>query len=385
MEEARNSAGVIPPTVLILASPDDYLLELERHDFEAAWRAARPNGEVLNFEEAPSPGRLVQELASPSLFASERLLVVADATPYLKAGRQAEGEALAGALTSLPLRDVTLLLTTVVDRAPTGPVAEAVQSRGEVRFLALPETPKPWEEMRVSPGQRRLLASVVARVAPALTGQGEVVDALCEVYGFRPRALAQAAERLLLAGEPSAAAVRAQAGVGECPLRELEEALLHRDSARFARFAGTVASGGSLTDWRGEAVAPDRTAMVLASTFSRLLRQALAVRGHATRAGLSSELEPRRCSGTRWYTQAFKSRLFPPLSADIEATPDSPVGSMTPWQLHRAFRLAAAYSDAELVETLGRLSGSRTERGRGPSALAALSSLVLGLIARRAA
>jgi hypothetical protein len=374
-----------PPRVLLIASPDDYLLEVERRGFEAGWREAHPQGEAVTFEETPLPGRLVQELASPSLFASERLLVVMDAGPYLAAGRQAEGEAFTRALTSLPLRDVTLLLTAVVKTAPTGPVVEAVQGRGEVRFLALPETPKPWEEGRVSKAQRLLLASVVARVAPALAGQREVVDALCEAYGFRPRELAQAAERLLLMGESSAAAVRAQAGVGECTLRELEEVLLQRDSARFARFAGILASGGVLTDWRGEAVAPDRTPMVLVSTLGRLLRQALAVRGHAVRAGLSDELEPRQCSSKSWYNQTFKPRLLPPLSADIEGTPGSPVDSMTPWQLHRAFRLGAAYSNAELVEALGCLTGSGAERGRGPSALAALSSLVLGLITRRAA
>lgn len=374
-----------PPRVLLIASPDDYLLELERRDFATGWCEAHPQGEAVTFEEPPPPGRLVQELASPSLFASERLLVVVDAGPYLAAGRQAEGEALTQALTSLSLRDVTLLLTAVVKAAPTGPVVEAVQGRGEVRFLALPEAPKPWEEGRVSKAQRLLLASVVARVAPALAGQREVVDALCEAYGFRPRELAQAAERLLLTGEPSAAAVRAQAGVGECTLRELEEVLLQRDSARFARFAGILTSGGVLTDWRGEAVAPDRTAMVLVSTLGRLLRQALGVRGHAVRAGLSDELEPRRCSSKSWYNQTFKPRLLPALSADIEGTPGSPVDSMSPWQLHRAFRLGAAYSDAELVEALGRLTGSGAERGRGPSALAALSSLVLGLIARRAA
>jgi len=377
--------GTTLPTVLLLGSPDDYLLELERRDFEAAWHRAHPQGEALAFEGAPAAGRLVQELATPSLFSSDRLLVVADASTYLSAGRRAEGEALAQAVKTLPLREVSLVLAAVADAPPTGPLVESVRARGEVRFLALPETPKPWEEARVSPAQRRLLASVIARVAPALAGQVEAVDALAEAYGFRPRELAQAAERLLLSGETTAAAVRAQAGAGECPLRELEEALLRRDPVRFARFAASLASGGVLTDWRGEPVAPDRVAMVLASTLGRLLRQALAVRGHAARSGLSRELEPERCAGKGWYNQTFRPKLLPALSAEIEGTPASPLTSMTPWQLHRAFRLAAAYSDPELVSALGRLAGSRVERGRGPAALAALSSLVLTLIARSAA
>ncbi len=372
------------PTLLLLASPDDYLLELERREFEAAWRQAHVDGEVLAFDGTPPASRLVEELASPSLFSSERLLVVASAGSYLSAGSQGEGEALARALASLPLTGVTLLLAAVTATAPGGPLAEAIDARGQVRFLALPETPKPWEETRVSVAQRRVLASVVERVAPSLAGQTEVLEALTEVYGFRPRELAQAAERLLLGGEVSAAAVRTNAGAGECSLRELEEALLRRAGARFARFAGVLASGGALTDWRGEPVSPDRAAMVLASTLGRLVRQALAVRGHATRTGLTGELQPGRCQAKGWYNQTFKPRLYPVLLQDIEATPASPLVGLTPWQLHRAFRLAAVYSDAELISALAGLAESRTERERGPTALAGVSALVLALIGRDA-
>ncbi len=368
----------------LLSSPDDFLLELERREFEAEWHEAHPQGEAMTFEEAPSPGRLVQELASPSLFATERLLVVADASPYLS-GRDRDSEALSDALGSLPLGDVTLLLAAVVGKAPAGPVAEAVERRGEVRFLALPETPKPWEEARVSKPQRKVLASVVARVAPALAANGEVVDALCEVYGFRPRELAQAAERLTLSGEVGAAAVRAQAGTGECSIREIEEALLSRDAARYARFAGTLAAGGILADWRGEAVAPERIGRTLIGTVGRLLRQALAARGHAVRAGLEAELQPTRCAGKDWYPRTFKPRLFARLEEDVEATPASPLTGMTPWQLHRAFRLAAAYSERELLGALGHAAGSAAEVARGPEALAAVSALVLGLFTPRAA
>ena len=367
------------PRLLLLASPDDFLLELEWHDFEAAWRAAYPQGETSAFDQAPPPGRLVQELASPSLFAPERLIVVADASPYLS-GRDKNNEALASALGSLPLGDVTLLLAAVVPTAPGGAVAEAAGRRGEVRFLALPEAPKPWDEARVSRPQRRLLANLVARVAPDLATNEEVVDALCEVYGFRPRELAQAATRLALAGGASAAAVREQAGAGECSIREIEEALLGRDAARFARFVGTLSVGGTLTDWRGEAVGPERFGRTLAGTVGRLLRQALAVRGHAARAGLAAELEPKRCAARDWYPKTFKPRIFPRLEEDIEATSASPLAGMSPWQLHRAFRLAARYTEDELVQALGRSAGSAAEAGRGPEVLAAVSEVVLGVL-----
>jgi hypothetical protein len=376
---------VSAPHLLLLASPDDFLLELARQDAVTEWRHAHPEGDVVVYDEAPPAARLVQELASPSLFAAQRLLVVADARPYLAAGRRTAADPLAESLDRLSLPDVALVMSAVVAAAPTGALAEAVARRGETRFIGLPEAPKPWEEGRVSPKQRQVLASLVARVAPGLERNHEVVDALCEAYGFHPRELARAAERLALSGEVNAATVRTQAGAGERQLREIEDALQYRDGGRFARFAGALAAGVVLIDWRGAAVAADRLGPVLAGTVGRLLRQALAVRSHAARAGLGAELDPKRCAGKDWYPRAFKPRLLPRLAKQIEATPDSPLAGMTPWQLHRAFRLAAPYSEPELVAALARLAESRIERARGPAALAALTALVLTLIGQPAA
>lgn len=372
------------PRTVLLASPDDFLLELERRTTVEAWQAANPLGDVVSFDEAPEAARLVQELASPSLFASDRLLVVADASPYLTAARRREADDLAASLASLPLDDVTLVLSAVCPSAPTGALVEAMGQRGEVRFVALPEAPKPWEEGRVSQPQRQMLAMLVARIAPDLAGNDEVIDALCEVYGFRPRELAQAAKRLVLAEKADADAVRAQMGAGECQLRELEEALQRRDAGRFARFAGALDAGAVLTGWRGEPIAPDGYGRVLASTVGRLVRQALAARGHATRVGLTGELDPQRCAAKDWYPRTFKRRILPPFSKDIEELSDSPLAGMTPWQLHRAFRLASVYREDELVTTLARLAEARVERTRGPAVLAAISSVVLGLIGQHA-
>ena len=368
------------PRTVLLASPDDFLLELERRATVETWQAANPLGDVVSFDEAPAAARLVQELASPSLFASNRLLVVADASAYLTAARRREADDLAASLTSLPLADVTLVLSAVCPSSPTGALADAMGKRGEVRFVALPEAPKPWEEGRVSPSQRQMLATLIGAITPDLAGNDEVIDALCEVYGFRPRELAQAAKRLVLGEKVSAEAVRAQMGPGECQLRELDEALQQRDAGRFARLAGALDAGAVLTGWRGEAIAPDGYGRVLGSTLGRLLRQALAARGHATRAGLTDELDPKRCAAKDWYPRAFKRRIFPRFSKDVEELSDSPLAGMTPWQLHRAFRLASVYSEGELVATLARLGEARVERTRGPAVLAAISSVVLGLI-----
>jgi hypothetical protein len=124
---------------------------------------------------------------------------------------------------------------------------------------------------------------------------------------------------------------------------------------------------------------------VLASTVGRLLRQALAVRGHAARVGLAGELDPKRCGGKDWYPRTFKPRILAPLSKDIEETSDSPLVGMTPWQLHRAFRLGAVYRDDELITALARLAGAQVERARGPVVLSSITSVVLGLMAPGAA
>ena len=87
--------------------------------------------------------------------------------------------------------------------------------------------------------QRRVLADVVARVAPGLAGNDEVVDALCEAYGFRPRELAQAAERLALAGEVNAADGPGAGGGRRVPAPgDRGGAASTATRRRFARFVG---------------------------------------------------------------------------------------------------------------------------------------------------
>jgi hypothetical protein len=248
--------------------------------------------------------------------------------------------------------------------------------------LPLPETPKPWEEVRVSPAQRAVLVGLIRRVAPAVAANQDAVDAHCEGYGFRPRELAQAAERLALAGDISAEAARQQLGAGESSLGEIEKALIDRDSARLARFFAVLAAGGNLVDWWGEAVDTDRMGPRLAGTIGRLLRQALAVRGHAARLQLTPELERKRCAARGWYQRTFRAQLAPKLKADIEAVPDSPLAKMTDWQLHRAFRLAAPYADAELLTALGALAQSGAERERGMAVITTLTPVLLRLTSR---
>ena len=387
---ATGPGRALNSALRLLASPDDYLLELERCEAEAAWLAAYPDGELQRLDPAPAPARLIRELASPSLFATARLIVVPDARPYL--GQAADdtgapgeswgdaGAVLAAALAEMRLVDTALVLAAVSAAEPSGPLAEVVRQRGTLTFLPLPAQPKPWEEVRVTPAQRRVLEGVVGRVAPAVLADPDTVDALCECYGFRPRRLAQVAEQLQQTGTIGADAVRTGWGPGECSLKDLEEALVRRNPAAVARFVARLAAGGTLTDWWGKPVESDAIARRVALTVARLLRQALAARGHANRAELTRELDPQKCSSPAWYNATFRRSILEPLQKEIAACGGSPLEGSSAWQLHRAFKLGAAYGERELLRALGDLAASGAERARRPQAIAALSSVLLELV-----
>jgi hypothetical protein len=399
---AAGPGRALSSALRLLASPDDYLLELERSEAEAAWCAACPEGEVVRLDPAPPPARLIRELASPSLFAAARLIVVPDARPYL--GQAAEdngaagepwrdaGAVLAAVLGEARFVDTALILAAVSTAEPSGPLAEVVRRRGTLTFLPLPAAPKPWEEVRVTPAQRRVLEDVIRRVAPAVLADPDTVDALCECHGFRPRRLAQVAEQLQQTGTIGADAVRADWGAGESSLKDLEEALLGRSPAAVARFVARLTAGGVLTDWWGKPIEGEAVGRRVALTLARLLRQALAVRGHARQVGLERELDPRRCQAPSWYNATFRRSILEPLQKEIAARSGSPLEGSSAWQLHRAFKLGAAYGDRELLGALDALAHAGVERARRAHAFAALARVLLELVsagpapaARRAA
>lgn len=373
--------------LVLLSCPDDYLLELERTDREAAWQAANPEGEVITIAAAPPATALLRELATPSLFAPRRLVVVRDARLYLggEEHKEREAEALVRALDAFSFSNVSLILAAVTATEPKGALVDLAARRGEARFVELPPPPKPWEKTTVSPAQRRLLESLLVRVAPALAGKSDVMAALCEVHGFAPRQLAQAATQLVLLGALTVEAVHAQAGLGERSLKELEEALTTRSGPRAARFFAALLAGGELRGWWGNLVGREELGRVLGNAVGKLLRQALAVRGHARRAGLEAELDPRKCAADRWYNNTFRQRIYAALEKEIASHPASPVAKMSPWALHLVFKLAAGYDDAALLQALARLGANRVELAQGAEAVAAVCAPVMELLTSRAA
>jgi hypothetical protein len=297
-----------------------------------------------------------------------------------------EGELLADGLATLRLGRDALLLCATVTRSPEGKLADLVATSGELRFLPLPETPKPWEDVRVSPAQRAVLASVVRRVAPTVAASRETLDALCEAHGFRPRALAQAAARLVLAGDISADAARAQSGTGDLTPKNIEDALMARSPKDIAKVLAGLDSGTALTTWYGDTVDGDRLGGFLVPFLSKLFRQALAMRTVTERAGLGDELDRDACAVRGWYGQSFTKRILPRLQESLDAEDtfrDKDKRKASPWQLHRVFRLAAAHSSSAMLEALGGLAKSGADRIKGRTAIPPLTAVLLTCLAHR--
>ena len=302
-----------------------------------------------------------------------------DAAPYFKPSGRADAAVMAEELAALSLRDTSLVLA-VQGPEPHGPLAEVARARGELRYLPLPPEPKPWEKATATLAQRAVLRGVIARVAPDVAEAKDAVEALCEIYGFKPRELAQAAQRLALTGELTAETVRRLAGLGELSLAALEDALVARSAPAYLRFASALSAGAVLVNWRGEAVAPEAYGPILVGMLGRLLRQALALRGYARLAGIAEELVPARCAQSGWYNAVFKRKLHKPLVDVITPRAASPFGKASAWQLHHAFRLAAAYDERELLAAIAALARSGAERTAPEMALAAVSAVVLELL-----
>jgi hypothetical protein len=355
------------------------LLDIERIAAEERWLTVHPAGEVRRLDSAVLE-QLSLELSSASLFATQRLVVVRDASAVLEVrqGERTAADAFLAVLDSSWDRDTSLLLCAPLKSEPKGPVADYLRAHGTLTWLPLPPTPKPWEDVRLSEEQRRTLEGLLRRTVPGILPHRALVAVLMDHLGFKPRQLVQTAERLLLAGQLDAEQVRAELGPGEHSIDELEKALLERDGPRLARVLAALSAGGDLVNWRGERITPGGVVPVLSQWLHRLLRSALAMRAYARRCGLAGELDADRCAQPRWYSAVFQKRIHPLLEREIAT---QPLAEASVWQRHRVFRLAARYSDHQLRRALASLSRLFPERERETGvALAMLAEVLLDLV-----
>lgn len=299
-------------------------------------------------EPAPPWLGLLQEVQTPSLFASERLLLVPEAGTYLNSG--------APGLERLPesaAAPVWVGLFALRDDPPGSNWASLPWV--EARHLPLPPPPKPWEEVLLSREQRQLLLQVLAEDAPEILPHSEVVEALLDAHGFSPRQLVQAARGLLASGELTAQQARHTAGRESLPASQLDRALQAGDGLALASSLAKLAWGASLEDFRGELASGRRAAELVGGVLARACWLALAVRLMAEEAGLAQELAPKKVAEPSWYPRVFKPRLYPALIKAAEGRPEMGLAERSAWALQAAFRVAARFPAQTLVAALAAL------------------------------
>ncbi len=162
----------------LIAASDDFLLA------EAVTAAIAAAGSSLGdvvpeaLPEDVTPEAVALELRSPSLFEPRRLLVVADAAPWLDVPARAglggkaskpDVAALVEALSDGLDASLALVMGAWCDRSPKGPLVELAAAAGGFRWIPVPPAPKPWEDVVVSDEQARVLEGVLERAAPGTT------------------------------------------------------------------------------------------------------------------------------------------------------------------------------------------------------------------------
>lgn len=388
------------PTLVLVASSDDFLLErgLDRASSAAVAALGGVEPEVL--AEDVTPEAVAVELASPSLFAPARVLVLPDVRPWLAAtappgapAREPVGDLgpLLAALESGLGDAVALVMGAWCQRRPGGPLVEAVARLGSFEWIPLPEPPKPWEDVPLSADQRRLLGELLREAVPGVRFEAAAEDLLLERLGFAPRLLVSEAVKLAAGagagGTVDEPLVRRLTFPRERSLEVVRDAVLTRDARALLDLLQAAESGVPVRDWQGRLVEASRLPTVLYAQIESVLEQLLALRRVAVAAGVGEELDPARTGGGGWYKRHFTPRLAPLLLREVEREEGSPLARRgkppTPWALSGLFAGAARFREDELVAALAS-SGDVEADLRGALPMAVLSAWLMRHIAAKA-
>ncbi len=392
------------PSVVLVASPDDYFLE-------NAWTVERDalverlgGAEVEVVPEGTPAVDVVMAVQSPSLFAENRVVVVRDAGRWFetRAKSKKSKKATEDGATDDPAPLVALLenglpegtalvLAAQVRSRPSGALADAVERAGRLHWIPLPDPPKPWEEGTLSRAQREVLERMLRKAAGGVRFERAAVELLLERLGFAPRDLVQEVEKLTSAvgegGTVDEALVRRLVFPPEQSLEIVLDGLIRGDlSAVFGLVAG-LEDGAIVRDWRGRRLDEGGLARALVSQVGRLLEQMLYLRRLAVQEGLAADLDPKVNGRDGWYSKRFKSGIGPRLVERIVADPASPFPrrstSARPsvWHLHRVFRAAGRFQETAIIRTLAGMGAAERESRNATTALGAVTVVLETLAA----
>jgi hypothetical protein len=353
----------------LIASSDDYLLGEAVDDAAAAASEALGGVEPELLADDLTPEQVAVEVCSPSLFSPQRVLVVADARAWVEAPAPAGAAAvdtpedvapLIAALAGGLPDEVALVCGAWCGGRPKGPLVDAVAEHGEVRWIAMPPPPKPWEDVVLSAEQAGVLRQVLRRAVPELELSPAAERLLFERLGFAPRLLAAEAAKLAVAAGPGTVVdeglVRDLCFARERSLEVVRDAVLERDPAPLVDLLAAAAAGVPITDWSGKRLDQGGLGPILLSQVSTILEQLLYLRRVLAAAGLADEVAPERTAARGWYPRVFKNELGPRILALTEDDPDSPLrrsGKKTSlWSLGHLAAAAGRYSDGDLIRAL---------------------------------
>jgi DNA polymerase III delta subunit len=367
----------------LIASSDDFLLEERLAEAVSEACKALDAAEAEIFDDTVDPERLAVELRSPSLFTPTRVLVVPDVRGWL------ETTTPQGAPKSPPRPDLAPLLEVLgagmpegmalvlgawCGRRPKGALVDAIEVGGDLMWIALPEPPKPWEDVTLSDGQRELLGRVLRQAAGDTVFSRAAATLLMDRLGFAPRYMVQEVAKLVAAAgegrEVDEALVRSLTFPADCSLDVARAAILKREPGRVLDVLAAADLGVSMRDWQGRRVDRGAVPFILIGSIGSLLLQLLVLRLTLRAMGLERELSPQAVDSGAWYRRKFQPDLGPRLLAQLAENAPNPVhdGGRGPslWSLSGLVKGATRWTDDELtiaLEGLGRLE--RQLRGEG--------------------
>ena len=387
----------------LIAASDDYLLE-ERLSVAVAELCEDLGGvePEIQTDEA-TPESVATELVSPSLFASQRVIVVNEAREWLGAkappglkvekGASFDPQPLVQVLSEGLPEGLGFVMGAWCGQKPSGPVVEAVEKAGVFEWIPLPPPPKPWENAVLSREQGQVLEAVLLKAAGSVPFHPRATRLLLERLGFAPRLLVQEVHKLAGAagdGEVNEELVRRLTFPRERSLEVVRDAVLERELEPLLDLVSAAGSGSPVNDWRGQRVEAGRFSPTLFGQVTNLQLQLLYLRRVADAAGLGGEMAPKKTADGRWYSQQFKTGIAPDLLVRLKDDAPSPLirpggKPPTPFVLGALFKGAGRYSDDELAATLAHASEVEPRVRQEPFPIEALTlwlSAFVGLSSR---
>lgn len=379
--------------LLLIAVGDDFLLEEALRSAVEQAVSELDGAPIEELSPECSPEDLAVEINSPSLFSPQRVLVLpqvqrwvdAPAAPDApKAGESGDLKPLVYALKDKLPEDLAVVMGAWCGGPPKGELAEVIAQQGEVRWIPMPEAPKPWDPPGLSMPQMDALRAVMRRAAPSASLAPAAEKLLCNRMGFAPRRLAVELKKLHAASggaRITETLVRQLVLPKDGSIEIFSDCILQRDATALSNFLDLARRGIPIRDYSGERLGGWALRLRLLNTAAESFLGMLYLREQALLLGAEAELRPEKNGARGWYQKVFKTRLGPALSAEIKKDDGSPFRKApTLWRLHLLFRGAGRYPGDVLTKVVRETGKVELDLRQSEDDLAPLWSWLAGAL-----